>query len=154
VQQFLAHAGLPRRSRRRSTSFAAIPAADDGHGVGRADRRAQLAGLQLLLHQERRDLGHGRRCPDILQFGQNNTQTAAASRSAIDSRADESHGERHYSRTTSNDHARRVRGARSNNCYRSAGLVTPLGPKTSASFGAKYTRFIPVGIVETNTTSS
>jgi len=156
VQQFLAQSNLPATLATPVNVFAATVQLQTT-----ATATAVLLGLRnslafsLYYTKSTAISGTGQSLPDALQLGQNNTQTGGGvSFSHKISGLTSLTASGTFSRTTSNDSRGAFAGADSNNWYASAGLVTALGPKTSASFGANYTRFIPTGIVETNTTSS
>jgi len=59
-----------------------------------------------------------------------------------------------YSTTRSNTTTGAFVNARSNNLYLNLGLSTQLGPRTTGSFGAGYTRYLPNGDVAFQSTSS
>ena len=99
--------------------------------------------------------GTGSVLPDAFQFGQNTVQTGGGVSFSHQLTALTSlNASATYSTTTSNSAQGALADQRSANTYLNLGLGTRLGPKTNASAGVNYSRFVPTDVVNANTSSS
>jgi len=156
VQQLIAQAGLPSQVVTPVNIFAANVLLQTT-----ATATAVLIGIRnslafsLYYVKSEAISGTGAALPPVLQFSQNNTQAGGGvSFSHKLSGMTNLTASTSYSRTTSDASTGAFEGARTNNFYVSGGFNTQLGPKTSASLSANYSRFVPVGVLDQATTNA
>jgi uncharacterized protein (PEP-CTERM system associated) len=156
VQQFLAQSGLPPSVSQPVNIFSAsiLLQTTGTASVVLIGLRNSVA-FSVYYTKSSAISGTGSVLPPILQFGQDNTQTGGGvSFSHRLSGMTNLVASATYSRTTANNTTGAFANARTNNGYLSVGLGTQLGPKTTASLGVNYSRFLPDGDVGFASTST
>ncbi|MEO8304494.1 MAG: TIGR03016 family PEP-CTERM system-associated outer membrane protein [Betaproteobacteria bacterium] len=156
VQQFLASSGLPATLATPVNFFAANILLQNSASatVVLLGVRNSLAFNAFYLKSEA-IAGTGSALPPALQFGENNTQTGGgASFNHQISGMTNLTASATYSTTTSNATRGLFADLRTTNAYLNVGIGTRLGPKTTATAGAGYTRFVPNGEIDAQTSSS
>ena len=156
VQQFVAQAGLPATLATPVNIFATTVQLQTGGSASAVliGVRNSLA-FNVFYTKTEAISGKGTVLPPALQFGQDTTQAGGGvSFSHRLSGMTSLTASATYSTTRSNTTTGAFANARSNNGYLNLGLSTQLGPRTTGSFGANYTRYLPNGDIAFQSTSS
>jgi len=156
VQQFVAQAGLPATLATPVNIFATTVQLQTGGSASAVliGVRNSLA-FNVFYTKTEAISGKGTVLPPALQFGQDTTQAGGGvSFSHRLSGMTSLTASATYSTTRSNTTTGAFANARSNNGYLNLGLSTQLGPRTTGSYGANYTRYLPNGDIAFQSTSS